>query len=371
MEQAPEKRSRAKRLQTWFETYEGSISTIALVGGFVLDWLMLQRIDTPFENTLIVIRLIVVGASIIFLNRQSLRVIDTDKEAKIHFWLINIIQFAFGGLLSTFLVFYFRSSSIFVSWPFLLLLLLAFSVNERLKHHYERASFQISFLFISIYSFTIFFVPILVRDIGPLVFLLSGALSLLIIFLYLKLLRYFTPVIFKESKKVLVLSIGTIFFLINALYFLNLIPPIPLSIKDIGVYHSIMKNADGDFVVAEEESNAWKRFFSIYKDVHINPGEPISVYSAIFSPTKLDIGIVHEWQLYDEVSRRWISKSRIALSVVGGRGDGFRTFSTHTELIKGSWRVNVETERGQVLGRAHFDVLPATLPLDLEMSIKY
>ena len=46
---------------------------------------------------------------------------------------MNLLQLFFGGLLSTLLVFYFRSGSLSASWPFLLVLGVAFAANESLR----------------------------------------------------------------------------------------------------------------------------------------------------------------------------------------------------------------------------------------------
>ena len=146
-------RQSSVKIEGWFTKYEKPISSVSLIGGFILDWMTLQRIDTFFENFLVSVRLFVVAFCIILLNRSVLKSLKGVEQERAHFWLINILQFAFGGLLSTFLVFYFRSGSIFVSWPFLFLLGIAFAANERLKHHYSRMTFQITFLFLSIYSF--------------------------------------------------------------------------------------------------------------------------------------------------------------------------------------------------------------------------
>src|SRR3989344_4056482 len=101
-----------------------------------------------------------------------------------HFWYVNILQFAFGGVFSSDLVLYFRSADFFVAWPFILLLVAIFIANEFLKKHYVRLSFQISLFFLSIYWFAIFLVPVVMHRIGTWVFLFSGLVSLLVIALF-------------------------------------------------------------------------------------------------------------------------------------------------------------------------------------------
>ena len=90
--------------------------------------------------------------------------------------------------------------------------------------------------------------------------------------------------------------------------------------------------------------------------MHWIPGEALYAYTAIFSPGSLSTRIVHEWQ-YKNDKGEWITATRIPLFLSGGRSEGFRTFSTKFSLTPGIWRVNVETPRGQLLGRINFEVI--------------
>ena len=145
--------------------------------------------------------------------------------------------------------------------------------------------------------------------------------------------------------------------MINVLYFTNLIPPIPLSLKDAGVYHSIQKNKEGNYDVTYEDPG-WQGYFKLYPDFEEVSGSPIYAFSAIFSPKDLNLTILHEWQHYDETKKKWTTESIIKLSVVGGRDGGFRTYSKRTNLTSGKWRVNVKTEQGQNIGHLRFNIVP-------------
>ena len=347
-----------EKIRRLFGRFERPISSFSLIAGFVFDALTLKRVDTFWENAWILAHLIVVGTFIILIHTQERGVDDEKNPHKAHFWYVNILQFFFGGLISTFLVFYFRSADIFVTWPFILLLILAFIANESFKRHYIRFSFQISLFFLSVYSFAIFFVPIILHKISDLIFLLSGLLSVAFIIFFISILFYFKKSEFVESKKLILFLIAGIFLIINILYFTNLIPPIPLSLKDAGVYHSIDKTADGNYEVTYEDFG-WKGYFKLYQDFHKITGAPVYVYSAIFSPKNLNLTIVHEWQHYDTEQNKWITDAGINLPVVGGRDGGFRTYSMRSNLSLGKWRVNVKTKFGQTIGRLRFNILSA------------
>jgi hypothetical protein len=347
-----------EQLRSRYARFAGPLSSVSLFGGFVFDALTLKRIDMPWENFWVLVHLGVAGGCIVLGNREISKVFAAEQQARGTFWTVNILQFCFGGLLSTFLVFYFRSGSLRASWPFLMILAAAFVANERLKKHYERMDFQASFFFLSLFSFAIFIIPVLVHAMGPLIFLLSGAVSLVVFWIFLRVLCLAAPETFSHGRKLLFASVAGIFLAVNVLYFLNLIPPIPLSLQDAGVEHSISRNAQGNFVVQSEDAG-WLGHLRLADEFHWSPGAPVYAYTAVFSPSSLRTKIVHEWQLYDD-KRGWVTTNRIELALNGGRGGGYRTFSVKKEIKPGAWRVNVETPSGALLGRLRFNVILQT-----------
>ena len=161
------------------------------------------------------------------------------------------------------------------------------------------------------------------------------------------------------------MSILGVFIVVNGLYFSNLIPPLPLSLKDGDIYHSLVVNSPGNYTVTDEADNAsglasvdfLARFFSLSQTVHVMPGDPLYAYTAVFSPTSLNTNVIHEWQYYDATSSAWVTRGRILLPVIGGRDGGYRTFSEETVVTAGAWRVDVETPSGQIIDRLRFNVV--------------
>ncbi len=346
-------------MRDFYGRFERPISSLSLLAGFAFDAITLKRVDAFWENFWIVAHLVIVGVFIMLIHTQESNPGDEKNPSKVHFWYVNILQFFFGGILSAYLVFYFRSADLFVTWPFMLVLALAFLANERLKRHYIRLSFQISLFFLSIYSFAIFLIPVIRHKIGTETFLLSGVVSLGLITLFILILFSSVKENFNESKRLIIGLIAAIFITVNFLYFTNLIPPIPLSLKEAGVYYSIEKNSDSNYVV-EKEDHSWKNYFSLYPNFDKEAGQPIYAYSAIFSPSGLNITIIHDWQEYDEATGKWISKNTVRLPVIGGRDGGFRTYSFSTNPEPGKWRVNISTEDGKLIGRLRFRVVSAS-----------
>lgn len=356
------------KIRSWYGRYERPISSLSLIGGFVFDAIFLKRVDLFWENFWVVVHIVIVGACIVLIHSIEREEGAEANPSRLHFWLVNIQQFFYGGIWSVFLVFYFRSGDFFSSWPFLLILALSFLANERLKRSFIKLSFQIALFFLAIFCFAIFLIPVLLHRIGSGVFLLSGAASLAFITLFLLLIRYASKKPF-ENKAFLFGSVFGIFALVNILYFTNLIPPIPLSVKDAGVYYSVSRNAQGNYAV-EAQKNDWRQYFNLYPDFAKSANQPVFVYSAVFAPAMFKMDIIHEWQYYDPAAKKWLTISSITLPVAGGREGGFRTYSEKFKPGAGRWRVNILTAGNKLIGRVRFNINITDVPPGAVSEIK-
>lgn len=345
---------------------------MGLIYGFIFTSLTLTRVDAWLENFWIVLHLVIAGFGIIaltlFENKFKEKNISEEDNNKIHFFLTLIIQFAFGGLFSTFFVFYMRSSSLTDSWLFLVIILTLVIGNELWKKHYQKLTFQISILFISLYLFLVFLYPVLFGRLGSDLFIYAGISSLVIVFLFTLLLRKFSQEKFQNSHNLLKASIISIFVLMNVLYFMDIIPPIPLALKEAGVYHGIIKDSEGNYL-AEAEPSIWQDYFTRYPVFHMQAGGKAYVFSAIFSPINFTTKIIHEWQYYDEVKKEWVNYNKIILPITGGREGGFRTYSVSNSLKVGLWRVKVMTPSNQTLGNINFQVENSLTTPKLKVNI--
>ncbi|TSC72547.1 MAG: hypothetical protein G01um101470_312 [Parcubacteria group bacterium Gr01-1014_70] len=352
------------RIAESFRRYERRVSIATFLFGFAMDNFTLTRIDLFFDNLVLLFYLTVAGIGIMVVNLYEERRFRAEVEGITHispksFQYVRAvapfgIQYAFGGLFSGFFVFYSRGASLAASWPFLLVLVFLLVGNEFLRNKYQRLTFQVSIFFFVLYSYMIFALPLLVGHIGPLVFVASGLLSLFFVAVAILLLVHFIPRRIKEAKRMLLASIATIFATVNILYVLNVIPPLPLSMKEAGVYYSVTRVATGYRVVGEEQG--WYAFLLPRRTIHVLGGSPLFFYSAVFAPAKLVTTIVHEWQLYDYKKDAWVMELRVSFPITGGRDGGYRGYSERLNVEPGLWRVNVETARGQLLGRRTFTV---------------
>ncbi|MFC1721134.1 DUF2914 domain-containing protein [Patescibacteria group bacterium] len=339
----------------------------AFLTGFIVDNFTLTRIDLWFDNLILFSYLLVAGISIALFS------IFEEKElgkftGKVFPWIPIVMQFAFGGLFSGYLIFYTRSASLAASWFFVLLLTTLFIGNEFLKKHYARFTFRTSIFFLAIFSFTIFYVPIVLNTFGAWTFILSGTISLLLIWFFVFVLSKFIPNKIRNSKKMLIGSIGAIYVAMNIMYFTNIIPPIPLSLKDAGVYHLVERIGGGNYEVLSEQKK-WYEFLQKEK-FHRAVGEPAYVYSSVFAPTDINTEIFHRWQYFDSASGEWETTGLIQFPIAGGRDEGYRGYSMKHAVFPGDWRVDVITKREQLLGRVSFEIVDTQEQVDLQSKIK-
>jgi len=335
------------------------ISLMMCLTGFVLDSTFLPSIDHIATQ---IISVCYFGIAIIALFFSQ--AITTNKIRAPWLLLISplfplIIQFVFGGLLSVVFVYYFRSASLSVSWPLILLLGALMAGNELWRKRLEQLEFQVTVLFLLFLFFSIFTIPLFLGSIGTMTFLLSVLVSIGMLWLLLLLL---SVVAFGALKKKIYRLFLMPFFsalLVVGLYFANILPPIPLVTRADGVFHSLARNVSGEYVGSREDETWRQRYFSLwYPPVyHRFPGESIFFYSAVYAPVQLHTPIIHLWQYRDTASGRWVDAVRVEFPMSGGREAGYRGYSEKQYAPAGSWRVLVETVDGRTISRKKFVVV--------------
>lgn len=338
--------------------------TIAFVGGFLTDLLLLNQVDNIIDNSILFFYVLLAMASILVLYAAVAGKLSEQWSRLGRSYAPLTMQYAFGGLLSGMLIFYGRSASLVDSWPFLLIIASIIYLNETVRDRAGRLVLTLSMFFVGLFSYVVLVVPVMLGRMGEWIFLGSGLLALFIMYLFLVLLRYIIPNFLTMQMKVVVFSIGTIFAILNFLYFWNIIPPIPLSIKEIGIYHSVVRFENGEYQLKYEEGRwwqPWKRSDTVFHPV---VGGNAFCFARVFTPTRLSTDIYHLWEYYDEDKGEWVTHARVAYPIHGGRSDGWRGYTQIGNFRDGTWRCSVETERGQVLGREKFRIETAT-PNDL------
>jgi hypothetical protein len=357
-----------EQLVHWYERY---VSPFALILGFLADnFFFFSRVDALQTHLLFLSYLIVVGSCILLIHFIQAGKMHARSIVNIAPLIPVVMQFMFGNLFSGYLALYSRSASIAVSWIFVIVIAVLLIGNERFRNLYTRFTFQISLYFTVLFSFLIFFLPTVFLRIGPWMFVLSGAVSLIAIALFILLLRRFVPEIVRKDLRHTIAIIVSIFAIFNILYFSDLIPPVPIALKEAGVYHNVTRTEDGNYRLLAEPVPWYESYLRYNTAYHMTSQEGVYVYSAIFAPSGLSTGILHQWQYYDDVTEGWIEAGTLRFAIIGGRDGGYRGYSFKSAPVPGKWRVNVITEYGQLIGRISFTAIPVSTGVPLVSSIK-
>jgi len=340
----------------------------ALTAGFISDIATFHFINFETALTILLIQLFLAGVSIFF-SFFEIQEIRSRFFSYARVFSPLILQYALGSVFSASVIFYSYSGSLSSSWPFIFVLVLLMISNEILKKYYTKPIFVLSVYFFAIFSFILLIVPYTMNRLGSLIFVSSGVISLVIISIFIYLLQIKFSQILKQINLILV-SILLVFGLMNFFYFTNIIPPFPLSLQDIGVYHSVEKTSNGNYNVLSEKQ-PWQDFLFPRAKYQINSsGQSAYVLSSVFAPAKLNLQIFHEWQYKDPQNGKWQNLGTVAFEIIGGRKEGYREYSEKTNITPGKWRVNVKTLSGQIIGRISFLVSETSQNIQLLSQIK-
>ncbi|MEK7531553.1 MAG: DUF2914 domain-containing protein [Patescibacteria group bacterium] len=334
----------------FFQNYSRFIPVGALIFGFIFDLFTLGRPDSLYTNTILLIYLIVSAVCITILATARRK----GKEHSIP--VIALMQFSFGNLAGSLLVLYGMSGTFAGSAIFFGIISLFLVGNEFIRERYSQVLFHLlAWYFLSLLYF-VFALPVFLAQIGSLVFLesvlLSGIVFGLFIFLLLSISR--------ESLHVGLKTVGggaaTVALIFSGLYFGNFIPPVPLSLQKIGIYHSISRVGGGYRV--EFEAPRWYEYpKSTSRKFHVASGGIAICFSSVFATDNLKTPLWHLWEKYDEGEKKWKLMSTYSFPISGGRDEGFRWYSQKSSVTPGDWRCSVETESGALIGRTKFEVV--------------
>lgn len=350
------------------ENYESELSAAAVLFGFTVDSLTLRRIDLWAEHVVILSYILIAAVAILLMhlhNEGKLKRWQIFNQAD--WWVPLVMQFAFGGLFSVFLVFYGRAGSLSANWLFLLMLVGFLIGNEFFRRRYRRLTFNITVWYTAVLAYCIFAIPILVNQIGGWVFILSGIISLVIVGGFVYGVSLISPQSLRLYRNTVIAGISAVFALTTILYFSHAIPPIPLSLQEVQVAYSVDRNSSGNYQLTVPDKPFYKALLP-RKRVSVASGKPVYFYSSVFAPAQFNTRITHNWQHYE--NGQWQSKSRISYPLIGGRSGGYRGYSLKRSITEGKWRVSVETDNGRLIGQETFRINFTEQPLDRERVIR-
>ena len=350
-----------KSLFGFISRHERSLSAASMIGGFAFDNYAFRRIDLPNTQLVFIGYLSLAAISMLILHVLAERVAKGKEWPRWRGILPMATQFALGGLWSAFLVFYSRSAVLTASWPFLMVLVAIFIGNEILKRYHSRLAFAAVLFFFALTSYTIVTVPLFTHTIGTLTFLLSCAIALAIFVAFLRIVAGVGREQWKAARVEITVGAALVYALVNIFYFTGILPPLPIALSAVGVYHFVQKK--GPVYEAQGEPQSWLTRFGAPAVVHLTSGAPLYAYSAVFAPIKLNTTVQHRWQHYDAKAKRWRDVSRVSFKIFGGRDNGYRGYTITRHTAPGDWRVDVDLPDGHIIGRLSFTVVTVPSPV--------
>ena len=363
----------AHPLRLYLERNERRIAIWAFVAGFVFDIFTFGRVDSWFGIGQQVLYLAVITAALVqMLLEDGKPRTDLDRMIAPRRWYFQyrtaIVHFFFGSLLNLYTIYYFKSSSLLVSFAFLAVLVLLLAANEWKRFKALGLTFKFALLSLCYLSFFAHVVPVFVGSIGLTVFLLSilvGCLPLLIVGWGI---RAYAPALFPQTRRQIVVPLGLVLVFFLASYLFRLIPPVPLSIPFIGIYHGVERTRDS--YQLSHERPFWRIWHNGDQWFYAQPGDKVYVFFRIFSPTRFADQVQVRWYL-NEASRGWVLQDTIPINILGGRERGFRGYGVKANYQPGRWKVQVETTDGREIGRIYFrlegvSTAPRSFVVDIE-----
>lgn len=331
--------------------------------GVTYDSLTLTRIDRLQDNLLLLTYLLLLGFLIILTGRLGIEPIPDRTQLKtlppVPRWILQsrpyypmAIQFLLGGLFSAYAIFYSRSATLTSTAVFFGVLVLLLVANEFLRDRLSNLRLLVSLYALVCFGFFTFFLPVMTGYMNVLVFLAGAGLSAAVTFRVVQLIYHNNPD--RSGREALGVTIPAfaLIALLVGFYFLNWIPPVPLSMRFGGIYHEV-KKSDDRFELSFERQwyQVWKR-----SDTTFPAHEPIYCFTAVFAPVALKTTVYHHWYFRMHSNKPFTHADRIPLKISGGREAGYRAYTFKQQLDAGDWRVDVEAEDGRIIGRVSVTV---------------
>src|SRR5690554_1771670 len=327
---------------------------VFFVMGFIWDSLTLGRVDRLYDRVILSVYLISLSGFLYLFNLADDGKWKNTFLAKYEDYFPLAIQFFLGGLSSAYVIYFSRSVSFTKTLSFFVILVFLLFANELFKKRISNKYLQFSTYFFVNFTFFTFYIPVLVNSMNTFIFIISGLVSitttlLLITFIYSK--SPSTRVEIKKGKLIWII-IG-IYAMINTFYFFNLIPPVPLALQE-GLVVQNLEKRDNTYILQYQKGGLFSNFDPniIYK-----PGDNIYVYTSIFAPADLSKKIVHQWNWKNPKTNKWEVTDEINYEITGGREGGYRGYTFKEKMLPGEWKVDVNTDKGLVLGRINFTII--------------
>lgn len=344
-----------ERAKAFYNAHEPACTAGFFVAGFLFDVLAVGRIDER-RNILQQAAYLSLCAYLTGLELRERHGLFTPAQRLKTAWRYHAgaTHFMLGTLLNIYTLFYFKSASLGTSLLFLAALTSVIGVNELKPFKDSGTLLRMSLFSLCLVSYFTYLIPMLAGRLGALPFLgsiagASACVALLTWRLYARM-----PGLRPVVRRHVVYPFAAVAGLFTLLYFAKVIPPVPLALSEIGIYHDIRRQ-DGHFILTSMRP-AWKFWQRGDQTFLARPGDTIFCWVMVFAPTHFTERLAVRW-LHREPAG-WGEPDTIPLPITGGRDGGWRAYTAKANYQPGRWRIEIVTSDGRELGRIDLTVVP-------------
>ncbi len=343
---------------TWIESKEWAkknTNVIFFVGGFLFDALTIIRIDSLLD---LLIQAFYLAMITIFLIQQ----IRLEKGlwqpgpfvSRFWHYETEIIHFFYGGLLSAYVILYFKSTTGPRSFVFLGLTFLLMFANEMPQVKEAGSRLRLGLHAFCLVSFLNYLIPIIFGRMGVWTFALAVIVTAIGSYYLVKYIAGLTPDNQRE-KYLLGWAPAVALSLVVGLYVLKWIPPVPLSMQYAGIFHKIEREGT-QFRLTYPKPPFYMFWKKDSRPFLAREHDVAYCFVRVFAPRRFTQQIYMQWSVQDPVSKKYTVADRIPLAISGGRGEGFRGYGAKSNYSPGRYRVEVMTNDDRVIGQISFEI---------------
>ena len=385
----------------------GHISLAVFIFGFFLDAFTLPSVTSSWAYFTGIIYASIVGTLLImreYIKSDKISLNIFGKEESYYTNIFSIfISFFMGSLISFVFIYYLRGADILSGLPILIFILCIMIANEKVDSK-NRLLFDIFVYSVSMTFLFIFMIPVLFKSMGNFVFFFSLVISCIFLYTFTRFIYRLDYDIDKElgvpnnistitndinsklnsklnlrlvskvynflSKRYIRLSkkinfkiyeyILVIPAIILIMYFTNIIPAVPLTMRSSDIYGSIYANTQNSGIKNYTLLDKCAKNFNFFKSCSISydnlKQDRIYFYNEIQAPTSLNAKVTHRWEYYNENNKKWQLVSNNSYNISGGRENGYRGYTNISNIKRGEYKVTVIIDDNRTLSSKRFEV---------------
>lgn len=355
-----------ERAQLNYLKFRHKLSPVLFLLSFLLDLKIVKLPDSKETLIFISTHFVLTVCLILLFARAAEGDLEQTKARRwapsIKILLDIVLQFTFGALASALFVLYFKGADPVSSLPFLVLLASFLFGNEFAHKHTSRIEVRFASTIFLAYAYLIYLVPLFRNQLGNSSLFISTGIAAILAVFFLGALHHISPMMYVRTRKTLISLVVGLFIGLPLLVLVDIIPPLPLMLREGTVAHSIEKRYGVEYNLSIEQQPLYLRLGLpwLRPEYHVSSGETLVFFTAVYAPADIKAGIIHVWEWEDPTTGHYVERSRIPLYVSGGRQNGFRTYSIIDNVSSGNWRVTALLGTGQVLGHRQFTVVNGT-----------